>query len=440
MGTAALVPVVNRRSGDFFNHSSVLRLLIEGQNLSNQHAAWVVRRLAKESNERSRNKQLLGACLPTTPPDADTDNLVWRHRPQLGPAASSSGMLSHQAGRNQSDEEFAITFFDDRARPNVRAIIELAEVIRWSSRSSRVGISFYALLKHMLSIKGVRTIAMSDMGRRVRCVQQGLERFVSFAGRSMAGVLHKVLIHWIMPLEVKRIVLLDGDLIPLRSLADLQDEFAAMQQSGALFGLVPEQSEFYGAGLNMPPGVPGYNTGVWLMDLHAMRASSWYSWILDAYQAGALFRHLGMVPDQNFANGVAGLSPGLFHTMDCSWNRQLGSWTLSAHKVLRPSGFPPRQAANVLGCDGQCGMLHFNGNEQTSIKCLVKPLLAARGSCQVWHRAVREISSSSEGWIQNKSECNIRRMFGGRETLRARQQIEDAVFRLFGGCCRNSSA
>ena len=78
MGTAALVPVVNRRSGDFFNHSSVLRLLIEGQNLSNQHAAWVVRRLAKESNERSRNKQLLGACLPTTPPDADTDNLLFQ--------------------------------------------------------------------------------------------------------------------------------------------------------------------------------------------------------------------------------------------------------------------------------------------------------------------------------------------------------------------------
>ena len=122
----------------------------------------------------------------------------------------------------------------------------------------------------------------------------------------------------------------------------------------------------------MPQGVPGYNTGVWLMDLHAMRRSGWYSWLLDAYQAGYLFKKLGVVPDQNFVNGVVGLSPNLVHPLGCGWNRQLTSWFLGTNGALiKPNAFPLKRLNTVLNCPETCGMLHFNGDV---VKCMV-PLL-----------------------------------------------------------------
>ena len=178
----------------------------------------------------------------------------------------------------------------------------------------------------------------------------------------MQGVLYKVMLHWLLP-DVNRVVLLDSDLVPLRDLAELKGAFHLMRRSGALFGLAPEQSEFYSSGRHMPQGVPGYNTGVWLMDLHAMRRSGWYSWLLDAYQAGYLFQKLGVVPDQNFVNGVVGLSPNLVHPLGCGWNRQLTSWFLGTNGALiKPNAFPQKRLNTVLNCPETCGMLHFNGD------------------------------------------------------------------------------
>ena len=188
----------------------------------------------------------------------------------------------------------------------------------------------------------------------------------------------------------------------------------------------------------MPPGGFGYNTGVWLMDAEAMRASEWYAWILEAYQRGHLFRHLGMVPDQNFINGVVGLSPGLVHTLSCGWNRQLMSWTFGAGGfTLKANEFHRTPVvARVVSCDAPCGLLHFNG----PLKCPVRILLDANASCGAWHSMIDAIPNTSDAQLRADAysgACLLRRNFGGLSDHGGRgDRARIAVHKYWGGCCR----
>ena len=408
-----------------YSQTKVLGRLTQGQGLGPAHADWVSRRLTREW--RAGFKAKLGRrCLH------DRGHL---HTEVGDGTGIDAGTPQHGA------DDIVIAFFDDRPNPNLETMARLVDAIREVSAGGH-GVAFHALLERPVDglPRGVRITALSGLPAHVRCVQRGLARFVTtdFSGRRMAGVLHKVLIHWILPSDIGRIVMLDSDIIPLRSVSALRDEFVRMRHAGALFGLSAEQSSFYASGDNMPPGVPGYNTGVWLMDLDAMRKSSWYTWLLDAYQAGALFRHLGMVPDQNFVNGVAGLSPSLIHTIGCGWNRQLGSWKLAPRGVLHAVHFPPRHANATLTCSQPCAILHFNGN----LKCHVKPLLAAAGSCTAWHALIRAIPTTPDQQVRNKSECVLRRQFGGVRTgINGDRgaRAASAAYQIWGDCCRGHS-
>ena len=156
-------------------------------------------------------------------------------------------------------------------------------------------------------------------------------------------------------------------------------------------------------------------------------------------QAGYLFQKLGVVPDQNFVNGVVGLSPNLVHPLGCGWNRQLTSWFLGTNGALiKPNAFLQKRLNTVLNCPETCGMLHFNGDV---VKCMVPLLQQANGSCSTWHALIRDIPATTNEQMSNPSACLLRRVFGGEDlpnqTRSAKHdgQIVRAVFQFFGKCC-----
>ncbi|MBN3273449.1 XXLT1 xylosyltransferase, partial [Polyodon spathula] len=78
-----------------------------------------------------------------------------------------------------------------------------------------------------------------------------------------------------------------------------------------------------------PDGNPGFNSGVMLLDLEAMRRSEPYNQLLEPRSVGRLadkYRFQGHLGDQDFFTMISMEHPSLFHVLDCVWNRQLCTW------------------------------------------------------------------------------------------------------------------
>ena len=78
-----------------------------------------------------------------------------------------------------------------------------------------------------------------------------------------------------------------------------------------------------------PDGLPGFNSGVMLLDLEAMRSSALYNQLLQPGSVARLadqYRFRGHLGDQDFFTMIGMEHPGLFHPLSCGWNRQLCSW------------------------------------------------------------------------------------------------------------------
>ena len=389
-------------------NTSLLIERLAAESAAPAHAAWIRARLKHEQRKPALH---LRPCLLATP---------FEDGPPRYPAPRLAPLRNDTIG---------VVLFDDRPHPHTAAMLALFDALR------RLGdgedqLSFHAVLGTPVPMAGVTVTSLESASAHVRCVQRGLARFVSTKSK-LAGVLYKPLLHWLLPPGLARAIVLDTDLVPVRPLSALRADFDAMRSKRALFGAVAEQSTFYGSGRNMPKGVPGYNTGVWLLDLEAMRASARYTWYLDAYQSGVLFKQLGLVPEQNMANGIAGLEPALFHTVGCEWNRQLGSWRLSAHGTLAESAF--RNGRAELRCAAPCGILHFNCITP-SVKACATALTAAHGACSLWEAMMASMDANRTVAVQpigidanHSRECVLRRAFP-RGAARARE--------YWGGCCR----
>lgn len=249
-----------------FNATHLLNRLTLG--LDPPHAAWISRRLPREWS---------GVRLDVRPACLEAHRTAGL---EDGPPPSNA--RQHAAATASSAEAIAVVLFDDRTEPHLQTMARLYEAVRNSSHNGHEGqsaaarLEFHAVLAQPMSLPGVRVTSLASLPEHVRCVHAGLARLVSRRSK-LRGVLFKAMLHWILPTDVARAVVLDTDLVPLRPLTRLRREFAAMRQTGALFGAVAEQSLFYSRGDNQPPGVPGYNTGVWLQDLEAMRSSRRYS-------------------------------------------------------------------------------------------------------------------------------------------------------------------
>ncbi|KAM7409525.1 hypothetical protein PAMA_001147 [Pampus argenteus] len=151
-----------------------------------------------------------------------------------------------------------------------------------------------------------------------------------------------VAMHHIMPESLTRIVQLDLDLKYRTNIRDLFREFDRFTP-GAVIGITREMQPVYRhtfwqyrkenpqtrVGEPPPEGLPGFNSGVMLLDLGAMRASSLYNQLLKPSNVAKLadqYRFRGHLGDQDFFTMIGMEHPELFYSLACGWNRQLCTW------------------------------------------------------------------------------------------------------------------
>uniref|UniRef100_A0A8C3A2T7 Xyloside xylosyltransferase 1 n=1 Tax=Cyclopterus lumpus TaxID=8103 RepID=A0A8C3A2T7_CYCLU len=130
-----------------------------------------------------------------------------------------------------------------------------------------------------------------------------------------------VAMHHIMPESLTRIVQLDLDLKYRTNIRDLFQEFDQFPP-----GAVIDVSD---SGDPPPDGLPGFNSGVMLLDLGAMRDSALYNQLLEPSNVAKLadqYRFRGHLGDQDFFTMIGMEHPELFYSLACGWNRQLCSW------------------------------------------------------------------------------------------------------------------
>lgn len=161
---------------------------------------------------------------------------------------------------------------------------------------------------------------------------------------------------------MRRLILLDTDVVVLRGIAPLWQQFH--QFGGALLGVGNEQSNLY------RDNMTGKNGGVQLLDLEAMRASRRYSEALDAYASGRAGRWIGFLGDQTLYSYMAHTHAPLLYQLSCEWNRQLSM----------QFGF---RNATVHTCSNRCMLLHANFG---SLKCVAAYMQLHGGSCDAWDR------------------------------------------------------
>ncbi|KAK1168420.1 xyloside xylosyltransferase 1 [Acipenser oxyrinchus oxyrinchus] len=151
-----------------------------------------------------------------------------------------------------------------------------------------------------------------------------------------------VAMHRIMPAEIKRIVQLDLDLKYRTNIRELFEQFNQFP-AGAVIGIAREMQPVYRhtfwayrrenpdskVGDPPPGGSPGFNSGVMLLDLEAMRRSEPYNQLLEPRSVSRLadkYRFQGHLGDQDFFTMIGMEHPSLFQVLDCAWNRQLCTW------------------------------------------------------------------------------------------------------------------
>ncbi|XP_061428841.1 xyloside xylosyltransferase 1 [Lethenteron reissneri] len=151
-----------------------------------------------------------------------------------------------------------------------------------------------------------------------------------------------VAMHLFMPREMERIVQLDLD---LKLMANIRLLFSEFDKFGpdAVIGIAHEMQPVYrhafwqyrkdhpGTHVGEPPadGLPGFNSGVLLLDLVRMRNSAKYTEALTPSAVKDLatrFSFRGHLGDQDFFTVLGAAEPHLFHVLPCGWNRQLCTW------------------------------------------------------------------------------------------------------------------
>ncbi|KAJ1162906.1 hypothetical protein NDU88_003370 [Pleurodeles waltl] len=179
-----------------------------------------------------------------------------------------------------------------------------------------------------------------------------------------------VAMHRIMPKEIPRIIQLDLDLKYKANIRELFEEFDNFMHT-AVIGIAQEMQPVYRhtfwqfrrenpktkVGDPPPEGLPGFNSGVMLLNLDAMRQSRLYNQLLEPKVVSHLaekYHFKGHLGDQDFFTMIGMEHPELFHVLECVWNRQLCTW-------WRDHGY-----SDIFDlynrCDGHIKILHGNCN------------------------------------------------------------------------------
>ena len=133
----------------------------------------------------------------------------------------------------------------------------------------------------------------------------------------------KPFLHQLFPVEVERIVVLDSDLRLLADIRGLYDEeHVLMRKKGQVLGLAYELQPEY---LRYGP-YQGFNGGVQLMDLAAMRESEAYNHFINTITWDATTwpgNEVAVIADQSLFSLLNITLPGLVATLPCQWNFNL---------------------------------------------------------------------------------------------------------------------
>jgi len=281
-----------------------------------------------------------------------------------------------------------VAFYDTRApqRRNWMGVLRAAAML------DGPGVRLHALLASPLppSVPAhIRVAALELRSPGARCLHANLVRLSHGPGRTY---LLKPLLHFVLPPSVRRVLVLDTDVVMIRPLAELWGQFARFGPE-AVLGLVAEQSSLYSG------NAIGKNGGVQLLHLERMRRSPAYAAALDHYATGRGGAWLGYLGDQTLYSFMAYSHGALFHSLGCEWNRQL-----SVHFGL--------EAQRQHACAAPCGLLHANSPD---LKCIGTAMQLANGSCVEWRR------------LQRNSSCVRNRGVGAK--------FRTAAATYFASCC-----
>lgn len=148
--------------------------------------------------------------------------------------------------------------------------------------------------------------------------------------------LMKLTLTSILPTTLRRVLVLDTDLMFAADVARLWQFFIAIQKQYKLFGLVENQSDWYLGKLweNHKPWPAlgrGFNTGVMMLDLQAMRKQRWEEmWFQVTTEMLQLYKSTALA-DQDIINAVIKEHPDIHYMLPCAWNVQLSEHSLSQY-------------------------------------------------------------------------------------------------------------
>lgn len=172
----------------------------------------------------------------------------------------------------------------------------------------------------------------------------------------------------VMPLQ--KVIVVDADVKFLDDIKYLHYQFEKFS-SEAIIGIAQEQQPVYRHvlheyrrlnnnskfGGSPPDGMPGFNSGVLLIDLGKMKISKLYISLLNNSTLQKLitkYKFKGHLGDQDFYTLVSFEHPNLFYTLPCTWNRQLCQW-------WKHHGYADVFDSYHL-CNGTINLLHGNCN------------------------------------------------------------------------------
>ncbi len=177
-------------------------------------------------------------------------------------------------------------------------------------------------------------------------------------------------IHTVLPETVHRAIMLDAD---LKFQADIRHLYAQFQQfqEGNIMGIGRDMQPVYlykfrqyrqenpGTRVGEPPpdGLPGFNSGVLLLDLDRMRNSELYNSMLSRDKVSRLaeeFHFKGNLGDQDFFTLLSMKYETLFHILPCEWNRQLCKYWLKYNNY--------EVFDKYFNCKGKVKIYHGNCN------------------------------------------------------------------------------
>jgi xylosyl alpha-1,3-xylosyltransferase len=291
---------------------------------------------------------------------------------------TTAGLLKASASVNGDDAHdngiIHVGFYDTRRSPDVAGMRRAAAVC------NRSGVRFHALLAHPVAVVGMRVTRLELAQPFGRCLHANLRRLTYSTGHEY---LFKPLLHLLLP-DVRRLILLDTDVVVLRDLGDLWAHFERFGEE-AVVGLAEEQSHSYSSWRGIER-VRGVNGGVQLLHLDRMRHSSRYLAALDHHANGADGRWIGELGDQTLYSFIAYSDPPLVHILPCSWNRQLGPATRRGYGArnhsLHSCACSRHPCPRLDPTRKTCALLHAN---YPAIKCVAR-LMQRDRSCATWRK------------------------------------------------------